>query len=107
MELLRISATPEALRLEGEIDLAVAVQFREALRASIDSGATSVDLSGVTFMDSTALSILLMAAKRLDGQGPLVVLRPSKFVRRLLDLAVPGGHPWLAVRDGDPRSTRP
>ena len=99
MELLRITTTTEALRLEGEIDLAVADQFRDALRASIASGNRSVDLSAVSSMDSTALSILLVAAKALDGQGPLVVLRPSKAVRRLLYFAVPGGHPSLDVRD--------
>jgi anti-anti-sigma factor len=99
MVLLRTSTTPEALSLEGEIDLTVGDQFAEALRASFASGTTCVDLSGVTFMDSTAVSILLVAAKRLDGQGPLVLLRPSKFVRRLLDTVVPRGHSSLDVRD--------
>ena len=99
MALLRIDATPEALRLEGEIDLAVADQFTEALQASIASGTTSVDLSGVTFIDSMGLCILLMAGRRLEGLGPLVLLRPSKAVRRLLDTRMAGGHHALAVRD--------
>ena len=99
MALLRIDATPEALRLEGEIDLAVADQLAESLQSSIGSGITSVDLSGVTFIDSTGVHVLLSAGNALDGQGPLVLLRPSKPVRRILDLVLPGGAPSLAVRD--------
>jgi anti-sigma B factor antagonist len=99
MELLRITATTEALCLEGEIDLAAADRLGEALRTSIESGTSSVDVSGVTFIDSTGLRILLSAANSLNGQGPLVLLRPSKAVKRLLDLALPGGVPTLAVVD--------
>ena len=99
MALLHKQGRTEALRLEGEIDLTVADQMGEALRTSIESGTTSVDLSGVTFMDCTGLHILLSAGNALDGQGPLVLLRPSKAVRRVLDLALPGGVPSLRVRD--------
>jgi anti-anti-sigma factor len=99
MALLRITATTEALCLEGEIDLATGDQLEEALRASIASGTTSIDVSGVTFLDSTALNVLLSAAAALNGQGPLVLVRPSPHVRRLLDIALPGGVPALAVRD--------
>ena len=99
MALLQIEGTSEALRLAGEIDLAVADELTEALRTSIESGTMSVDLSAVTFMDSTGLKILLSAGNQLNGQGPLVLLRPSGSVRRLLDIALPGGVPTLAVRD--------
>jgi len=99
MELLRINAATEALRLEGEIDLATADQLAEALRESIESGTTSVDVSGVTFIDSSGLQVLLSAGNHLNGRGPLVLMRPSKAVRRLLDIALPGGVPTLAVRD--------
>jgi anti-anti-sigma factor len=99
MELLRINETTEALRIEGEIDFAAADQLADALRTSIASGVTTVDLSGVTFFDSEGLSVLLSAGNALDGQGPLVLLRPSKPVRRVLDIAMPGGVPTLTVLD--------
>ena len=99
MALHRISPTAEVLRLEGEIDLAAADQLAEALRTSIESGITSVDVSGVTFIDSSGLRVLLSAANAMNGQGPLVLLRPSERVQRLLDLAIPGGAPGLVVRD--------
>lgn len=99
MPLLRITATTQALRLEGEIDLAAADELARALRTSVESGVTSVDVSGVTFLDSTGLRVLLSAGDALDGQGPLVLLRPSRSVRRLLDIALPGGVHGLAVRD--------
>lgn len=99
MALHRITATPEALRLEGEIDLAAADRLADALRAAIESGTTVVDLSGVTFLDSTGLHVLLSAGAALNGNGPLVLVRPCPAVRRLLDIALPGGVPALAVRD--------
>jgi anti-anti-sigma factor len=99
MALLRITETTEALRLEGEIDLAVADQLAEALQSSIESGTTTVDVSGVTFIDSTGLRIILSAGNRLNEQGPLALRNPSKAVRRLLDIALPGGVPTLAVLD--------
>ena len=99
MTLLRITAAPEALRVEGEIDLASADQLAEALRTAIASEVRSVDVSGVTFLDSTGLEVLLSAGHAMNGDGPLVLLRPSYPVRRLLDIALPGGVPALAVRD--------
>ena len=99
MALLRITPTDEALRLEGDIDLAAADQLTEALGEATGSGITVVDVSDVTFLDSTGLHVLLSAANALNGQGPLILRRPSPAVTRILDLAIPGGVAALAVRD--------
>ena len=98
MVLLRIEGTTDALRLQGEIDLASVDQVTEALRDAIDAGITTVDLSAVTFIDSTGLKTLLNAAASLNGQGPLVLLRPSRSVSRLLGIALPGATPGIVIR---------
>ena len=46
-----------------------------------------VDLSGLTFMDSSAQRVLLRAARRLEEAGPsLRLVNPVGEVRRLLEL---------------------
>jgi anti-sigma B factor antagonist len=55
----------------GEIDLATAPSLRQRLEATIDQGSdvVVVDLLGVTFMDSTALGVLVGALKRCRQAG--------------------------------------
>jgi anti-sigma B factor antagonist len=55
----------------GEIDIATAPPLRRQLEASIDRGpaVVVVDLLGVTFMDSTALGVLVGALKRTRAAG--------------------------------------
>ncbi|MGZ4125958.1 MAG: STAS domain-containing protein, partial [Actinomycetota bacterium] len=74
-------------------------EVRAALDKALESGTRIVDASGVTFMDSTGLQLLLSAAAKLNGRGPLVLLRPSPAVRRVLDLALPNGAPGIDVGD--------
>ena len=100
LELLRTSRTPAILRLEGDIDLAASGQLNEALGEAIAAGVTTIDLSGVTFMDSTGLHAILSAARSLNGQGPLVLERPSRSVARLLGIALPGALPGIVIRAG-------
>jgi anti-sigma B factor antagonist len=96
---IRIDRTDDALALEGEIDLAVADQLDGAVRQALDDGITVLDLSQVTFLDSTGLRIILSASRALNSSGPLVLRRPSNVVRRVLDVAIPGGAPGLVIDD--------
>ena len=75
--------------LEGELDLFTAPRLQEALLEGIEHGARCVvvDLSAVTFIDSTALGLLIGAGKRLlRAQGSLGIVCPHGGVRRLLEL---------------------
>lgn len=56
---------------EGEIDIACAAPFREALEQACagDSDAVTVDFGAVTFADSTAISVLIAAYKALNAQS--------------------------------------
>jgi anti-sigma B factor antagonist len=98
MTLLHTTLTAGRLELEGEIDLVTIGILRDALDDAIGSGVTTIDLSGVDFMDSTGVHALVATASSLNGQGPLVLLRPSRSIARLLDIALPGAIPGLVIR---------
>jgi anti-sigma B factor antagonist len=55
----------------GEIDIATAPSLREILETTIDGGVqvVVVNLLGVTFIDSTALGVLIGALKRCNEAG--------------------------------------
>ena len=68
----------------GEIDVATAPPLRDRLQALTTSGKSTVvvDLLGVTFLDSTALGVLVGALKRCREAGgdlPLVIDEPRIF----------------------------
>jgi anti-sigma B factor antagonist len=71
------------LRAVGEIDVSTAPALREQLFALPESDPrVIVDLSEVTFLDSTGLGVLISAHKRLrdapsHGEVALVVTRPQ------------------------------
>lgn len=73
----------------GEIDLATAASFQEALGEAIaaEPAGIVVDLSAVTFMDSTGMGALVRARRRADEHGRSVALvGATAGVRRILDL---------------------
>lgn len=76
-----------AIALSGELDLASADELDAAIRDAeeTDSGWIVVDLSDVSFIDSSGLSVLLTAKKRSAGRLSCV---PSNHdaVTRLLEL---------------------
>jgi anti-sigma B factor antagonist len=76
--------------ISGEIDLASAPGLERELRAAeTDAGRELVvDLSGVTFMDSTGLHVLLDAQERATHRGYMLRFQdvPAQ-TQRLLDLA--------------------
>jgi anti-anti-sigma factor len=59
------------VRLSGEVDMYTAPQLKQSMLGLIDEGAAKVviDLSGVTFIDSTALGVLIGGVRRLRAAG--------------------------------------
>jgi anti-anti-sigma factor len=80
------SARPwKVITVRGEIDMDNAGQLVDAITTVV--GTAVVDLSEVTFIDSTGLQGLVRAQKAAREHGDEVILRrPSKVVRRLLEL---------------------
>lgn len=66
--------------VSGEIDVATAPPLRDRLQALTASGKTTVvvDLLGVTFLDSTALGVLVGALKRCRESGGELLLAISE-----------------------------
>ena len=76
------------IALRGEIDLAGLDDLQSAVEPHLAPGQTVVlDLSGVTFADSTLLKVLVQARGKADDiGGALLVRNPSDEVRHLLSL---------------------
>lgn len=82
------------LELSGELDLATAPTFGDEIEAAVVAGAEVilVDMTGLEFIDSTGIAVLVRAHKRLnDGNGSRFLLIASEApevtrVMRLTDL---------------------
>lgn len=73
----------------GELDIATVGQLERALGAAGESDAEQIllDLSGLAFIDSTGLRLLLEVNERFGGDaGRLRVIAGSPAVERLLDI---------------------
>ncbi|HEY1359351.1 MAG TPA: STAS domain-containing protein [Thermoleophilaceae bacterium] len=84
----RMSAA-QALELTGELDAASAPALRERLAevATRGKGPLVIDLSALEFIDSTGLSVLLNAKRRLTRRGRgLALVCPPGHVRRILEV---------------------
>jgi anti-sigma B factor antagonist len=76
------------IRAVGEVDMSTVDRLRAPLEAARRDGVTALlDLSGVTFIDSTGLHVMLDAARASEEAGwAWFLVRPSVPVRRLLEL---------------------
>ena len=89
--------------VQGELDISNVEEFGAVLWAALRAGSSPViDLSGLAFMDSQGLRLLLQLATQAEKSGlePVVLLNPSRFVRRVLEISLPQGMPGLAVQEG-------
>jgi anti-sigma B factor antagonist len=79
----------QALELVGELDVASAPALRERLAevATRGVGPLVIDLSALNFIDSTGLSVLLNAKRRLTRRGRgFAVVCPPGHVHRILEV---------------------
>jgi anti-sigma B factor antagonist len=76
------------LVLQGELDMVTAPELKAMLqRLRRQDHAVTLDLSAVTFMDSTGLSVLIRACTDARGNGSLALRHPSPAVWRVFTLA--------------------
>ena len=75
--------------VRGEIDLFTAPELKKTLAEAIEEGATRVvvDLSETTFLDSTALGVLIGAVKRLrQRDGQLVIVNSDANIQKTFEI---------------------
>jgi len=89
VELIRLSESVAVVDLEGEVDIYSSPQFRDVLLQGIGEGATHVvvDLAKVTFIDSTALGVVVDGVKgvRIRG-GTLDIVCRDENIRRIFQI---------------------
>lgn len=84
---IRETAEPRTLRLIGEMDISNAASLASVLEDKAEGeGDITLELSELTFIDSSGIRVLLRAMDRLDGRGKLVLLSPTSSVRHVLSL---------------------
>jgi anti-anti-sigma factor len=92
-DLLHVTVEPvkdaRLIRVAGEIDLSTVVALRRELDAAREEVATVLlDLSDVTFIDSTGLHLLLDAShSSAVSDWAFFLVRPSEAVQRLIELS--------------------
>jgi anti-sigma B factor antagonist len=77
------------IELAGEADVTNSDALREALEAEVakQPGTLIIDLSGLRFMDSSALHAILRANRSMDRQGGVLALAcPREPVAKMLRL---------------------
>jgi anti-anti-sigma factor len=98
-----LAISPEGrrgLRLAGELDLRSLQPLSAAFSALPADGQATLDLSGLTFIDSSGLHAIEEIARVQNGNGPLILTGMPAPVARLLEITNLAGHPGLEIRDG-------
>ena len=76
---------------QGDIALETVPVLREVLRNVVDShayGRIDVDMTGVTFLDSSGIGVLVAAQRAAAGNGTQLMLRdPGPMIRMVLQIA--------------------
>ena len=75
------------IQVEGEVDLAVADQLREAIEAAAEHDRILIGLERCEFIDSTAIEVIVQAHQQLTANGrTIAVYGPSSQVLRILSI---------------------
>lgn len=74
--------------VQGEVDLVSSEQLRRVLDDALqDTPRVTLDLTELTFIDSSGLSALVDAHRKArDAGGALTLRHPTPMLRRLLDI---------------------
>jgi anti-anti-sigma factor len=91
---------PSSFRLFGELDLASASIFEDAVRSVLqEGGALTLDLSNLSFLDSIGVRALFSAADAAGARGGQIVLaNPTRTVANTLALVRAEDWPHLKVQ---------
>lgn len=84
-----LTSSLSLVSVSGEVDLYTAERVRQGIGEATSVGADKVllDLSGVGFIDSSALGVIVQETKRLEGRGrELILVTNDPRTLRVLDV---------------------
>ena len=82
-------ADVQLIKVTGEIDVYTAPEFKSAVNKAIDAGSLNlvIDLTNVSYMDSSGFGILLGATKKVRPKGGTInLLGCSEAITRMLKI---------------------
>ena len=105
---ISVSRSSVHLTVEGEIDIETAPQLLDTVLSALLIEATDavpevvLDLSGVTFLDSSGIAALLYARRYVASHGAtLVIAKVSNIAAKTIDLAGVTGTLDIAPAQSD------
>ncbi|HZD18506.1 MAG TPA: STAS domain-containing protein [Actinomycetota bacterium] len=98
MELLEIHRSePATFALVGELDMSSAKVLLSHLNDAPGDGDLVLELSALTFMDSSGLRAIMEVAQRRNGHSSVILRNATQSVSRVLEIALPGETPGVVV----------
>jgi anti-sigma B factor antagonist len=84
-----LDARTSVIDVEGDLDLATAPQLKWMLVDALDEGHSQLvlDLTRTTFMDSTALGVLVGVTRSLGADGTLAIVCASHTLAKIFELS--------------------
>ena len=78
-----------SITIIGRFDFSLHQEFRQAYLNNIIAGTTfTIDLSKATYMDSSALGMILLLKDHADKvKGKLIIYKPNETVYKILEIA--------------------
>ena len=86
---VRVETTPAGaavLRVSGELDLATASRFEEAVASAAPATHIVIDLSGCTFLDSAGMRSLVNASRDARPEGRVDLVTTDPGILRVLEI---------------------
>ena len=100
------------VHLDGRFDFGARKTFKDAIDGAAEEGNPVVlDLEKVTFVDSSALGLLVICHQNLKNKNiPFYLVNPQTYVKQVLDLAnigkmIPTYQTLAEIPKGSPVST--
>ena len=93
----RFSGAAATVVVSGELDVCTEHVLRQALSEVLEQRPERLvlDLTDVTFIDCAAARVLAAAGRALPGARKAVIRRPSRAVRRMLELTGISAGFWI------------
>ncbi|HEU5112848.1 MAG TPA: STAS domain-containing protein [Acidimicrobiia bacterium] len=94
------------LKVIGELDAATAPQLTTALSGASLEGEVVLDLSELTFLDSSGVRVIVELAATRNGNGPVVISNASPAVVRVFEILGLNQHRGIELRRATKQAPR-